>query len=321
MMRFLASRLVQALAVLALMSVLVTVLIGLMPGDPVDLMIAGNPHATPADAARLKALYGLDRPLWERYVHWLFAALSGDFGYSRLSSQPVLTVLLPRLLNTMLLLGVAFTLTIALALPLGVYAARRQHSLVDNGVNLLSFAGISVPAFWLGLLLKLLFAVMLGWLPASGMGPIGESGVAARLPYFVLPVLTLVLANVGAHTRYARAATLVELRQDYVRTARAKGLTENQVMWRHTLRNACIPIVTIAALEFGALFSGALVTEIIFAWPGMGRLIYDSIMGNDANVALVALLLATATTLVGSLLADVAYALLDPRISFKDKPS
>ncbi|PWC43502.1 ABC transporter permease [Azospirillum sp. TSO22-1] len=318
MTRFLASRLLQALFVLLLMSMLVTVLIALMPGDPVDLMLAGNPKATAADAARLKALYGLDRPLWERYANWLGAALTGDFGYSRLFAQPVPAVLLPRLGNTLLLLGASFVLAVAIALPLGVLAARRPYSLLDDAVNLFCFAGISVPPFWLALLLILLFAVTLGWLPASGMGPVGEDGWLARLPHFVLPVATLTLASVGGYTRYVRASMLVELRQDYVRTARAKGLEEGQVVWRHTLRNALIPIVTIVALEFGTLFSGALVTETMFAWPGMGKLIYDSIMGNDLNVALVALLLATATTLAGNLLADMAYAALDPRITFKD---
>jgi len=318
MTRFLASRLLQAMVVLLLMSLLITVLMGLMPGDPVDLMMAGNPHATPADVARLRELYGLDRPLWERYVNWLSAALSGDFGYSRLYSQPVLTVLLPRLGNTLLLLGAAFVLAISIALPLGVYAARHPHSLIDDAVNLFCFAGISIPAFWLALLLILLFAVNLGWFPASGMGPVGADGWLERLPYFVLPVATLTLASVGGYTRYVRASMLVELRQDYVRTARAKGLSDGQTVWRHALRNAFIPIVTIVALEFGTLFSGALVTETMFAWPGMGKLIYDSIMGNDLNVALVALLLATATTLAGNLLADMAYAALDPRITFKD---
>ncbi|HYH21047.1 MAG TPA: ABC transporter permease [Azospirillum sp.] len=318
MTRFLLSRLLQAAVVLLVMSVLVTVLLGLMPGDPVDLMAAGNPHMTPADVARLKALHGLDRPLHERYLNWLSAALRGDFGHSRLYSQPVLAVLAPRLVNTLLLLGAAFVLAIAVALPLGVYAARRPHSLIDDAVNLFCFAGISIPAFWLALLLILLFAVTLGWLPASGAGPVGAAAWWERLPYFVLPVLTLTLASIGGYTRYVRASMLVELRQDYVRTARAKGLSERQVVWRHALRNAFIPVVTIVALEFGTLFSGALVTETMFAWPGMGKLIYDSIMGNDANVALVALLLATATTLAGNLMADVAYAALDPRITFRE---
>ncbi|NUB11059.1 ABC transporter permease [Azospirillum sp. Vi22] len=317
MTRFLASRLLQALVVLLLMSFVITVLMTLMPGDPVDMMLAGNPRATPADAARLKALYGLDKPLLDRYWHWLQAALIGDFGFSRLYAQPVLTILLPRLGNTLLLLGAAMALTLAVALPLGVYAARRPYGWADNAINLFCFAGISVPAFWLALLLILLFAVELQWLPASGLGPVGGEGWWERLPYLVLPVASLTLASIGGYTRYVRAAMMGELRQDYVRTARAKGLGEGRVVWRHALRNATIPIVTIVALEFGALFSGALVTETMFAWPGMGKLIYDSIMGNDLNVALVALLFATLTTLAGNLLADAAYAGLDPRISFK----
>lgn len=314
MTRFLATRLLQAAIVLLTMSFLVTLLMGMMPGDPIDLMLAGNPHATAADAERLRALYGLDRPVGERYLNWLGAALSGDFGYSRLFSQPVAAVIGPRLANTVLLLGMAFVLAIAVALPLGVYAARRPHSVADHGINLLCFAGISVPPFWLALLLILLFAVTLNWLPASGLGPVGAASWWERLPYLVLPVATLTAASVGGYTRYVRSAMMVELRHDYVRTARAKGLGEGGVVWGHALRNAAIPVVTVVALEFGTLFSGALVTETMFAWPGMGKLIYDSIMGNDYNVALVALLLATAMTLLGSLLADVAYAALDPRI-------
>ena len=253
----------------------------------------------------------------ERYWHWLQAALAGDFGYSRLYAQPVLSILWPRLGNTLVLLGAAMALTLAVALPLGVYAARRPYSWADNAINLFCFAGISIPAFWLALLLILLFAVELQWLPASGLGPVGGEGWWQRLPYLVLPVASLTLASIGGYTRYGRAAMMGELRQDYIRTARAKGLGEERVVWRHALRNALIPIVTIVALEFGALFSGALVTETMFAWPGMGKLIYDSIMGNDLNVALVALLFATLTTLVGNLLADIAYVALDPRISFK----
>lgn len=318
MTRFLLSRAFQSLVVLALMSVAVTVLLGLMPGDPVDLMLAGNPHATAADAIRLRAFYGLDKPLWERYLHWLWAALKGDFGYSRLYAQPVLAVLWPRLANTLILLGLAMGLALALALPLGVWAARRPRSWADSTINLLCFAGISIPAFWLALLLILLFAVELNWLPASGLGPIGGEGWLERIPYLILPVAALTLSSIGGYTRYVRSSMMVELRQDYVRTARAKGVTEGRVVWRHALRNAALPIVTVAALEFGALFSGALVIETMFAWPGMGKLIYDSIMGNDLNVALVALLFATLTTLVGNLLADAAYAALDPRITFRE---
>ncbi|MBI1206651.1 MAG: ABC transporter permease subunit [Azospirillum sp.] len=319
MLRFLSIRLIQAAVVLAAMSFVIYGLLGLMPGDPIDLMISANPRLGPADAARLRALYGLDLGIGERYLNWLRAVLGGDLGWSRLFGRPVTEVLPERLLNSLVLMGTSFGLAVAVAIPAGVACARRPGSWFDGAVNLLCFAGISLPSFWLALLLVILFAVTLGWLPAGGMAPAGVDGWAARLPYLVLPVATLTLASVGGYVRYVRAAMREALRQDYIRTARAKGLGEGRVVWRHALRNALIPVVTIMALEFGTLFSGALVTETMFSWSGMGKLIYDSIMGNDFNIALVALLLATAMTLLGNLLADLAYAALDPRISFSGR--
>lgn len=316
MTRYLLGRLVQSVVVLLLMSFVIYALIGLMPGDPIDLMISANPKLTPTDAARLKALYGLDKPIVERYGNWLQAALGGDFGYSRMHARPVPEVLVPALGNTVLLLGLAFLLSIAIALPVGIAAARRPYSRVDYAVNLAAFAGISVPPFWLALMLIIVFAVFLGWLPAGGVPAFG-GGVLGGAQYVVLPVATLTLATVGGHTRYVRASMIEALRQDYVQTARAKGLDEGRVVYKHALRNALIPVVTIIALDFGTLFSGALITETIFAYPGMGKLIFDAIMGNDFNLALVALLFATLLTLIGNLLADLAYAALDPRISYR----
>jgi len=320
MLRFLVIRLMQALGVLAVMSFVVYGLIGLMPGDPIDLMIQANPELTPADQERLRALYGLDRPIVERYLNWAKAAVQGDLGYSRTHGVPVLEVLLPRLGNTLLLLGISAALAVAIALPVGVYAAVRPYGVPDTLVNLACFAGISVPPFWLALLAIMLFAVTLGWLPAGGMGSIGVEGTWAALAdrawHLVLPVLTLTLATVGGYTRHVRAAMMEQLRQDYVRTARAKGVGRAATVWRHALRNALIPVVTVIALDFGMLFSGALITETMFSYLGMGKLIYDSILGNDYTVALVGLLLATATTLLGNFLADLAYAGLDPRITF-----
>jgi len=316
---FLARRLLQSLLVLALMSVVIHGLIGLMPGDPLDLMISSNPHLTPADATRLRALYGVDQPLWQRYLAWVGQLLSGDLGYSRLMARPVAEILPERLGQSALLMGLSFGLSLALALPLGIAAARRPGSWADRLITLLCFAGISLPSFWLALVLMIVFAVTLGWLPAGGMGPVGVAGGAGlveRLPYLVLPVATLTIASIGGYTRYVRAAMREALAQDYIRTAYAKGLSESTVIWRHALRNALIPVVTIVALEFGTLFSGALVTETLFGWAGMGKLIYESILGNDYNLALVTLLLATAMTLIGNFLADLAYAALDPRITF-----
>jgi peptide/nickel transport system permease protein len=317
MARFLLHRLWQSLLVLAVMSFVIYGLMGLMPGDPIDLMISSNPQVTSEDAARLRSLYGLDKPIVERYGNWLQAALSGDLGYSRAYARPVPEVLAPALVNTLWLLGSTLVLSILIALPAGILAAARPYSRLDYTVNLLAFAGISVPVFWLGLLLIMVFAVMLGVLPAGGTGAIGDAGWWERLRYLILPVATLTLASVGGHTRYVRSAMIEVLRQDYIRMARAKGVGRNRVLFRHALRNALIPVVTVLALDFGFLFSGALVTETIFAYPGMGKMIFDAIMGNDFNLALVALLFATLLTLAGNLLADLAYAWLDPRISYR----
>jgi peptide/nickel transport system permease protein len=317
MQRYVAGRLVESLVVLAIMSYLIYGLIGLMPGDPIDIMVQSDPNLTPADAARLKALYGLDKPLHERYLNWLEGALSGDFGYSRVHNQPVLEVLGPRLVNTMVLMGLSFIAALLVALPLGIYSALRPYGARDYAVNLAALAGISVPVFWLALMLIYLFSVLWGVLPAGGMQTIGVDSVLDRAKYLVLPVLTLGAATVGGFTRFMRAEMMVTMRHDYIRTARAKGLSERRVVLKHALRNALIPVVTIAALSFGSLFSGALITETMFSYLGMGKLIYDSIMGNDYNVALVSLLFATLLVLLANLLADVCYAWLDPRISYR----
>lgn len=312
------SRGLQSLAVLLIMSFVVYGLMGLMPGDPIDLMIAGDPHLTAADALRLKALYGLDKPWTERYLRWLAQILQGELGYSRLYARPVLDALLPALGNTALLMAAALALALLVAVPLGILASLRPGSAFDHGINLLAFASVSLPTFWLGLMLMVVFAVQLGWLPASGMADVsGHGGIADRLRHMALPVATLALAGMGQYIRHMRAAMIGEAHHDYVRTARAKGCSPTRIVLRHQLRNALIPVATILALEVGGLFSGALITETVFAWPGMGRLIFEAVMGNDFNLALVGLLLATAMTLLGSILADMAYAALDRRVSFR----
>ncbi|MEP3113674.1 MAG: ABC transporter permease [Nisaea sp.] len=311
---FLIHRLLQALIVLLVMSFVTYGLLALMPGDPIDLMLAGDPNVTSADVARLRALHGLDRPFLERYGNWLASALSGDLGYSRLFGAPVLDVLAPRLLNSLVLMGLAFLVAISIALPASVAAARRPGSLADRLINLLCFAGISVPAFWLALLMILFFAVTLGLFPASGMATIGDGGLGDRAAHLALPVITLAVASVAQYTRHGRAAMIEVMREDYIRTARAKGVPDRTILWRHGFRNALIPVVTIMALDFGALFSGALIVETMFAYLGMGKTIYDAVMGNDYNLALVGLLLATTITLAANIAADIAYGLIDPRI-------
>lgn len=316
MLRFLLARLGQSAVVLLVMSFATYVLLGLMPGDPIDLMFAADPDITSEDIARLKALHGLDQPLIDRYIAWLSNAIAGEFGYSRLLNEPVLEVLAPRLGNSLLLMAVSLVIAVAIAVPAGIHAALRPGSWSDQAINFCCFAGVSIPPFWFALLLILLFAVVLGLLPAGGMGREGD-GVLERLRYMVLPVLTLSAAAVAGYTRHVRSAMIEVMREEYIRTARAKGVAERHIVRRHALRNALIPVVTIAALDVGGLFSGALITETMFGWLGMGKTIYDAVMGNDYNLALVGLLLATLVTLLANILADIAYAWLDPRITYR----
>jgi peptide/nickel transport system permease protein len=317
MIRYTAIRLVEILAMLLLMSFVVYALIGLMPGDPIDLMRSSDPRMSAADAARLKALYGLDQPLLWRYAAWAREALAGDLGYSRLFAAPVWATLLPRLGNSLLLMVPSFGLAFAVALGLGTAAARRPWSRLDAAVNFFCFAGISLPTFWLALILILVFAAGLGWLPASGIATAGSGDLADRLRHLVLPVATLSVVSGASYTRYVRAAMRDALGQDHIRTARAKGASEARVVVHHALRAALVPVTTILALSFGGLVSGALVTETMFGYPGMGKLIFDAVMGNDYNLALAALLLAASVTMIANLAADLAYAWLDPRVSYR----
>jgi peptide/nickel transport system permease protein len=314
MLGYLVRRMIQAAAVLAAMSLVVYVLLGLMPGDPVDLMASGDPKMTPADMQRLRALHGVDRPILERYASWATAALQGDLGWSRSFRRPVLEIMAPRLANTLLLMGSALAVALGIGLPLGIWAAARRGRLADQAINLACFAGAATPTFWLALLLMMVFAVHLGWLPAGSLPPDG-AGPLEVLRHMALPVATLALVEAGIYARHMRAAMIDALAQDYVRTARAKGAGELRILLVHALRNAALPVTTVAALGFGGLFSGALVTETMFAWPGMGKLIYDSILTSDFNMALVTLLFATLVTLLANLLADLGYAALDPRIA------
>ena len=291
-------------------------LLGLMPGDPIDLLVSADPRLSAEDAVRLKALHGLDQPLGKRYMNWLFSALQGDLGYSRLYAKPVLVVLWGALEKTLLLMGIAFMISVAIAIPAGVLAARRIHSLTDYSINLICFAGISIPAFWLALMLILLFSVVLGWLPANAV-PLGDAGILEQVRGLILPVITLAIVSIGGVTRYMRASLHESLQQDYIQTAYAKGLSDRQVVRRHALRNSMIPVVTVLSLDIGTFFSGALITEIMFGYPGMGKLLFDAIQGSDYNLALIGLLMATGVTLAANFVADLSYAALDPRISYR----
>jgi peptide/nickel transport system permease protein len=317
MTRYVIRRILQSLLVLLVMSFVIYSLIGLMPGDPIDIMVASNPNISPDVAASLRKLYGLDQPMALRYWHWLVAALGGDLGYSRTHSQPVLTILLPALWQTCKLLISSFVISVALSFALGITAARKPGGWIDGLISLGAFAGISVPVFWLALMMILVFAVQLHWFPASGIANVGDGSLRDQFVHLVMPVTTLALATTGGFTRFVRASMIEVLRLDLVRTARAKGAGEGRVVLVHAFRNALIPVVTVMALSFGVLFNGALLTETMFAQPGMGKMIYDAILGNDFNLALSGLLFATLVTLVSNLAADLAYGWLDPRITLQ----
>jgi len=311
MLTYIARRGLESLLVILGMSCLVFLLIGLMPGDPVDLLVAGNPDLTPEDAERLRAAYGLDRPIWDRYLSWLGNALQGDFGYSRSYAQPAVAVLWNALGVTLAIALPSLLLALLVAVPLALIAARRPGSWLDQGINLTALISLSLPTFWLAILLIYLFAVIWRWLPAGGMG----QGLDGRLEHLILPVLTLTLAIAGVFLRFLRSSAQEVLTQDFVRTARAKGVGPARLMRSHVLPNAALPLITLIGLNLGSIFSGTLIVEILFRQVGMGRVLYDAVVGNDYNLALVGLLLATAATLAGNLLADLAQAWLDPRIA------
>ena len=301
-------RITQIVVALGVLSVASYALIGLMPGDPIDVAIAGDPRLGPEDAARLRALHGIDQPLLTRYGAWAMGVLRGEFGYSRLFAVPAAQVLWPALGSTLVLLGCALVIAAAGGVALGVLAAARPRH--GAWVDAVAVLGQAMPSFWLGILLIILFAVTLGWLPAGGAPDEGWG-----LRFLVLPVATLAIANIAAYARHTAAAMRATLAEPWVRTARAKGASGPRVLWRHVFPNAAVPVLTIAALDAGALVSGAVVTETVFARPGMGKLIYDAIMGNDYNLALLALLLVALVTMLATLAADLAQRAIDPRIS------
>ncbi len=323
MTTFITRRILQTLAVIIVLSYVCFYLMSLMPGDPVDMMVASNPRVTAEDVARLKALYGLDQPIYKRYYSWVSSIVTGDLGYSRTYRVPVQELMGPRLWNTAILSFASLAISLIIAIPLGVISALRPGSRLDYCMNLFSFAGISIPSFWLAIVLIIVFAVKIPILPAGGTQTIGVENqglwadIMDRSMYLVLPVLSLAIQQIGRFSRFTRSAMLEAMRNDFIRTARAKGLSRRQVIWQHGFRNALIPLITILALSFSGLFSGAILTETVFAYQGVGKLVYDSIIGNDYNVAMISFVISVSMVLLMNLLADILYGFADPRISYQ----
>lgn len=320
MWRYIGVRLLQAIPLALGLSALLFVLLALAPGDPIDLMIVNNPNVTPADVARLKHAYGLDQPLVVRYGKWLLHTVEGDLGWSLSYQMPVRRLLAERLPNSIVLMSVGLTISLVVAIPLGIYSAFRQYSLVDYAANLGAFAGFSIPLFWFGLIMIYFFAVKLKLLPPGGMqtaaGGRTTPEIVDRLRHLVLPAIVIGLYNMATLTRYMRSSMLEVMHQDYLRTARSKGLGEAQILRRHAARNAMIPIITVLGLTLPVVFGGAPVTETVFAWPGIGQLLVQSVIAGDYVVAMSVMMMFAGLVVVCNLLADVAYGIFDPRIRY-----
>lgn len=320
MQRFLARRLVHGVIILIGLSILMFTLLVLTPGDPVELMAASNPDIRPEDVSMLRQYYGLDDPMYVRYFKWIRSVLKGDLGYSRTYGTPVTKLVVDRLRNTLTLLATSVAVAFTVGVTAGVYSALHQYSAADYVVTVAAFAGLAMPVFWQGIVFILLFAVWLPWFPAGGMM---TPGVAPGWPMFldrlwhlVLPVSVLATSGMASWTRYMRSSMLEVVRHDYVRTARAKGNPERVVIRRHALRNALIPIITLIALSVPGILNGAVLTETVFSWPGMGLLLFQAVLGHDYNVAMAVLLFLALMTVIFNLLADLAYGLADPRIRY-----
>src|SRR2546428_4670732 len=313
---YIARRLIQALPLLLGISVASFAILKAVPGGPLAAY-ESNPNVTDEDLRRLERSFGLDQPLPVQYVNWLSKFLVGDWGYSFVSHQPVLGLIGERLPNTVYLMGTVFLTVLVLAIPIGVLTAGRQDSRFDHIVTGPTFAFLSTPTFWLGLLLIIAFGLQLRLVPLGGMATLGtDFDLLDRVRHLILPVATLSLVGIGRYVRFLRASMLETLTQDYLRTARAKGLGERIVVARHALKNASIPLVTVAALDLPELFVGALVTEQIFGWPGMGRLYWDAATRSDYPVIMGFLAVAASLIILANLAADVFYAYLDPRIRY-----
>lgn len=314
--RYILRRLVQALPLLLGISVAAFAILRAIPGGPLSAY-ENNPNITQADIERLERAFGLDRPIPEQYLSWLGRFLTGDWGYSYASHLPVLQLIGERFPNTLYLMSVVYVVTLLVAIPIGVFTALRQYTWFDHLVTGLTFTAYSMPTFWLGLLLIIVFGLYLRLFPLGGISTPGTSfDIVDRLRHLVLPVATLAFVGAAHYVRYLRASMLETISQDYVRTARAKGLAERVVVGRHALKNAAIPLVTVAALDLPELFVGALVTETIFGWPGMGRLYWDAATRSDYPIIMGILTVSAGLIILANLIADVMYAYLDPRIRY-----
>lgn len=313
MARYVIRRIGQSLVLLVLVSMIGFALLHLTPGGPLS-QFALTPGMSAATLARISHAMGLDRPLPVQYLDWASHLLRGDWGRSYRDQQPVLGIIVAHLWATLELMGSSTLLAIIFGTWVGVLGAIRRYSWADYLATIGAMIGLSIPTFWFGLVMIYIFSVWVGWLPSGDMYSSGKATFIDYARHLILPCLVLTLVTIATWSRYMRASMLDVIAQDYIRTARAKGLRRQAVLWRHALRNALLPMITIAGLQLPTLLGGALVTETVFTWPGMGRLFLDSIGYRDYPVVMGLLMFSAILVLIGNLLADLLYSLADPRI-------
>ncbi len=322
MRKFVLRRLLMMIPLLFGISILTFAIVKLAPGDAASLSVALNSKIDPGYITKLRASLGLDQPAYIQYWRWLKGMLTLDFGNSFMDGRPVLAVIEERLPATFLLSGLSEILLFLVAVPLGILAAYYQGRWLDRFTSIFSFVGFAMPTFWLALMLMLIFGVQLGWLPVSGMMEVGSEylpwyqRLGDVVQHLILPLVVTTYGGLASVSRYARTSMLEVIRQDYIRTARAKGLSEFQVVFRHALPNALIPIITLLGLSLPNLIGGSFIIESIFAWPGMGRLGFEAIMSRNITLVMGIGVISALLTLLGNFLADLGYALADPRVRY-----
>lgn len=309
-------RILEAIPLLLLITIVTYLLMNITPGGPLAVYMH-NPKVSPQQVHLLEIQMGLNRPWYIRYFKWLWALLHGDWGYSYFTGLPVMQMIGQRLPNTLVLMLAAFIMSFGLGLPLGVYVARHQYSFQDHALSFFSFFAWAMPSFFFGVILQTVFAVDLHWLPVSGMyQAYGPHTFWDLLRHLILPASVLGLGSLASWSRFVRAGILDVIHRDFIRTARAKGLSERVVVLRHALKNALLPVITIIGMDLPGFFGGAVITEQIFSWPGMGRLFLSSLNNRDYPVQMAGLLIGALLLIVGNLMADLAYGIFDPRIKY-----
>ena len=313
MTKFFARRCLQAIPLLLLVSVLVFLLIHAAPGGPLEIYLA-NPNVRPADIERLRRALGLDRPLWQQYGAWLWAFVRGDWGYSFTDGRPVAARIVERLPATIELVSVSIMCALALTMPIGIVSAMRRGRWFDRATTIVTMAGMSLPAFWFGLLLQMIFAIGLGWLPSSGRSTPGGGDVIDHTAHLVLPTAVLAIILASGWSRYLRGSMVETLSLPFIVSSRARGLPMRRVVVRHALRNALGPFIAVVTVDGALLVSGAVVTESVFAWPGLGSLFTEALARRDYTVLMALLMLSASAIVLFNVVADVAHALVDPRV-------